>query len=126
MPVSTHKTKGLCCHTNVFEGCYFMRQAIAPDSAARGPHVPVLGVPQALAWIVDRRDLQALHLLSLRVEIVAEVQEDDRHLGRERLEDRGVELPPLRLIRGAARGFEAAVHREGEVAREVATGILDL
>src|SRR5207244_11779675 len=107
--VSMHTTKGLCCHTNVSEGCYFMRQAVARGSAARGPHIPVLGVPETLARIVDRRDLQTLHLLSLRVQVVAEVQEHYRHLGRECLEDRGVELAPFRLIRRAARGLEAAV-----------------
>src|SRR5205809_275679 len=80
--------------------------------ARRGPHVPVLDVPKTLAGIGERRDPQTLHLAALRVEVVAEVQVHHRHLVRDRLKYRRVQLTARRLIERAPRGLEVPIDRQ--------------
>src|SRR5256885_8411445 len=94
-----------------------------PSALRRGPHIPVFNVPKALARVGQRRNALPLHQATLRVEVVAEVEEHDRDLFRDRLEHRRVELAARGLVKRPARGLEASVDRQGGVPREVVAGI---
>src|SRR2546428_7561224 len=123
---------GASTHTHACEG---RRLNVSPLSSKlatalsptwRGPHVPVLDVPKTLAGIGEWRDPQTLHLAALRVEVVAEVQVHHRHLVRDRLKYRRVQLTARRLIERAPRGLEVPIDRQRRVAGEVVPGIAHL
>src|SRR5437899_13001069 len=94
------------------------------DASALGlrPHVPVLDVPETLSRVGERSDAQPLHQATLRVEVVAEVQEQHRNLLRDGLEHRRVELSAGGLVERSARSLEVSVDRQRGETRKIVAG----
>src|SRR5438132_12769257 len=89
-------------------------------------HVPVFDVPKTLARVGQRSDAQSLHEPALRIQVVAEIQEHDRNLFRDRLEHRRVELTARGLVERSARGLEVPIDRQGGEPRKIVAGVVHL